>query len=364
VTKGERRLYELDLLRVVAATSVLLFHYTYRGGRGGRGLAPYIPYRFPEIDAVTRYGFLGVQLFFFISGMVILRSASGVKVRQFIASRASRIYPAYWVLVTVTAAVVVWSGLSEVGVRQFLVNLTMLQKFLHVDEIDGAYWTLAVELRFYVLMGLAIATGLVRHIRLVLPLWLVVVGVLGRLDVPDSVALVTLTDYAPYFIAGCCCHLLRERARDPLVWATLVGAAVLSCERSMHRASVNVADYGDASNRTVAVIVTLVALGLVLAVALGFTERFGRPWMLVAGALTYPLYLAHEDLGYVALRHLGPVVGRWAAVVIVTAGAVGVAWLVHRVIEEPLGPRMRRLVLRVLRAQKVDPDPSPVGMPG
>lgn len=49
---------------------------------------------FPVLSEVTRYGYAGVNLFFVISGFVILMSVWGRTAPQFIASRVSRLYPA------------------------------------------------------------------------------------------------------------------------------------------------------------------------------------------------------------------------------------------------------------------------------
>src|ERR1700738_3983155 len=92
------RLYELDLLRLLAAGSVVAFHFTY----GNHSLG-FNPVAYPAaVTAVTKYGFLGVQVFFFISGIVILNSASSGSARRFAISRMVRLYPAYWACVTVT----------------------------------------------------------------------------------------------------------------------------------------------------------------------------------------------------------------------------------------------------------------------
>ncbi|HEX8659294.1 MAG TPA: acyltransferase family protein, partial [Hymenobacter sp.] len=84
------RLYEIDLLRFLAALSVVIYHFTFFGKRN----AQYNPLYFDELGEVTRYGYLGVHLFFMISGYVVLLSAQGKTIRQFFLSRISRLYPA------------------------------------------------------------------------------------------------------------------------------------------------------------------------------------------------------------------------------------------------------------------------------
>jgi hypothetical protein len=90
----KRRLRELDSLRGIAAVCVLLFHLSYHTD-------PYrqFPIQFP-------WGHYGVELFFVISGFVILmtleRSASRT---EFVISRVTRLYPTYWCAVLFTTCV-------------------------------------------------------------------------------------------------------------------------------------------------------------------------------------------------------------------------------------------------------------------
>jgi len=65
VEPSRGRLHEIDLLRILAAVSVMAYHYLFSAYAGGlSGL------HFPHVDVVARYGYLGVDLFFTISGFV------------------------------------------------------------------------------------------------------------------------------------------------------------------------------------------------------------------------------------------------------------------------------------------------------
>src|SRR5436190_10531242 len=99
------RFPELDLLRFIAACAVMLFHYTFRGPRDGFWQAS-----FPFLDQISRYGYLGVQVFFILSGFVILLTAYEKNAMGFAMARFVRLFPAYWICVTLTTAVVVIAG--------------------------------------------------------------------------------------------------------------------------------------------------------------------------------------------------------------------------------------------------------------
>src|SRR5436189_153841 len=97
-----RRLYEIDLFRFLSAAAVVLFHYTYNF----QHIAPADMMAFPYFSwaPVTKYGYLGVHLFFMVSGFVVLMSAAQGSARRFVTSRAVRLLPAFWVCCTATGA--------------------------------------------------------------------------------------------------------------------------------------------------------------------------------------------------------------------------------------------------------------------
>ncbi|WP_339665381.1 acyltransferase family protein, partial [Maribacter arcticus] len=93
------------------------------------------------------------DLFFIISGFVIALSVSNKSVPYFFKSRVVRLFSVYWLCAFITYMVTVFFGAPRFHATfgLFLFNLTLLQDFFHVERLDGAYWTMLVELRFYTL---------------------------------------------------------------------------------------------------------------------------------------------------------------------------------------------------------------------
>ena len=132
------RVYEIDLLRFFAALSVVFFHYSFRGyAADGMSVMPY-----PLLAPGVKYGYLGVELFFMISGFVILMTVSGGSLRSFLISRAVRLYPAFWVCSTLTflARILFGGERFTASISQYLINMTMTSGFSHVQAIDDVYW--------------------------------------------------------------------------------------------------------------------------------------------------------------------------------------------------------------------------------
>ena len=139
----------LDPLRGVAAVAVLCHH-----------LSAYTPLSVPWLSTVG--GLLGVQLFFVISGYLIIQSASAHSLGVYLARRAFRIYPAYWTAVLLVAActtpLMAWGPPQEWDV--YLINLLALTHFspaaLQRHDVTTVSWTLTVEWCWYLLAPLLV----------------------------------------------------------------------------------------------------------------------------------------------------------------------------------------------------------------
>ena len=90
------RMHEIDVLRFIAAFIVMIYHYTFVFFNANH----LSPIKYTLLEPFTKYGFLGVQIFFIISGYVVMMSAHGKSLKQFIFSRAIRLYPAFWIACT------------------------------------------------------------------------------------------------------------------------------------------------------------------------------------------------------------------------------------------------------------------------
>ena len=141
---GSSRLVEVDALRGLAALAVVLFHYTTRFTQLFE--ANSLPtFSFPD-------GHYGVNLFFIISGFVILMTLEKTsRPMDFVVSRFSRLFPAYWVAILLTFTLTHLLGLPGklVDTATAFGNLIMIHGLFGIPHVDGVYWTLEVELLFY-----------------------------------------------------------------------------------------------------------------------------------------------------------------------------------------------------------------------
>ncbi|MET9886273.1 acyltransferase [Streptomyces sp. NPDC006430] len=337
------RIAVLDGLRLLAALSVVLFHYL-----AGYGAIPWqrtAAELFPTLHRIAQFGWLGVVLFFMISGFVICMSGWGKSLQQFWQGRVLRLFPLYWVAVVLSSAAARLGpqipGEPRVTVGQMLTNLTMLQQPLGVGSVDNVYWTLWVELRFYLAFSLVVMLG-TSYRRVANFCWVWALGsvlapgsgipLLDQLLVPQS---------APFFIAGIAFYLVRRAGR---IEGETLGILVLSWLLMQHRLPAVMADEGHGINWKVCLTAITAMYLLMGLIALGKLDRIQWRWLPVAGAISYPLYLVHQSLGVRTIGRWNEQWGAWPTLLGVIAGAVLIAWLLHRLVERPLTRVLRRLM--------------------
>lgn len=333
----------MDLLRLMAALTVMLYHYGASGPATGRSSPDFTD----SLGIFSKYGYLGVDLFFIISGLVVFMSSWGRTPSQFLISRVSRLYPAYWMCLTITALILAagWAQGRDVSFGQYLVNLTMFQPAADVPHVEAVYWTLWTEWRFYLLLFLFAFIGITaRRAAWFMWGWLAASVAVTALPVPGeaTLELVVQSVYAHYFIAGMALYLVHRRG-----WNRHLAALVLLCWglgvfKGIEHSRVLAENLSATLNPVVVGAIVTAIFAVMTLVASGYLSQLARPWFVTLGALTYPLYLIHESAGYALLNWLTPAVNRWGVLIGVIGLMCLVAWLISTQVERRLGPALRR----------------------
>jgi peptidoglycan/LPS O-acetylase OafA/YrhL len=338
-TNANRRFYELDLVRFVAAFAVMLTHYTYSGYLNG-----YVPFEVPAVGGVTRYGYFGLVLLFMISGFVILMTAQNRSWSGFVTSRAVRLYPTYWICVSLTALVVFVSNYEPVpmSLSKYLANLTLLQSGLGFDHIDGVYWTLEVELVFYAWVFVVCLFRLMPHIQKLLGLWLlasIAYNVLGGITFTD-LDLLILPEWSCYFISGAAFFLIHQHGRS----LYLTSLVVASCILALNLITVD----PENGNPLIAMAGTLACFVFFTVMISTRIPAIEKPWVVTLGALTYPLYLIHQDIGYVVLAKTYESVPLYVSIPLVVVSMIVASHFLAGLIEQRCTAPFKRLVVWLL----------------
>ncbi|MEU4574368.1 acyltransferase family protein [Nonomuraea sp. ATR24] len=338
--RGDGRLAELDLLRFIAALAVLAFHYliAYASVWGDRPAE-----LFPAVAPIAGLGILGVELFFVISGFVILMSVWGRGLGAFARSRLVRLYPAYWLSLIAVAA---FYGLTaakplnpKLSPGDYLVNATMFQRLFKVTDATGVYWSLWAELRFYLLISILVIAGVTYGRVLAFSgVWLVAALGAELLGNPLLNEIV-MPRYAPYFIAGMSLYLIHKHGSAWLPWLYVAGSYGMSLHAALERVHgrIELAGFRNMPVSDVSVIITVTLIFVVMSlVALGLMRVRARPALTALGATTYPLYLFHSVVAAALIPLLVGDLPPLAVVAVTTLAAVALSYAIYLFAERPI----------------------------
>lgn len=338
------RVNEIDLLRFISAIAVVFHHYAFRGYYADSMTV--MPY--PLLAPASKYGNLGVEFFFMISGFVILMTAANGSLKAFVISRMVRLYPAFWACCTATFLVTLAIGGERYSatLTQYLANMTMLSGFTSTPSMDGAYWSLFVEIRFYAIVAIVLMLGGIKHFEKIQIIWLASTIALEFHPIP-KLRYLLIADYSAFFIAGATHFLIWSKglSKDRIIIILITW--ILSLKQTISGLPAFESYYNTSVNRfIVGGIITLFFITLTL-VSLRKTGWFGKKQWITLGSLTYPLYLIHQNIGYMAFNALYPEINShilfWGAI----AGSIAFAYAVHRFVERNLAPFMKEGLSRM-----------------
>lgn len=301
---GRNRFLLLDAFRFVAATAVLLFHYSFYGVHMGR-----LPCS--EVSGFE-LGFLGVDLFFVVSGVVIYASAKGRGASEFFVSRASRILPVYWLSLTITFLILFFFGSGEVSILQYFSSVAFVQGVIGYEFIDGVYWTLFVELVFYGWVYLVLLFGVNARMGEVARGWLLLSIVFLFFDFDGVIASLLLVNWACYFCLGLFLYELLVERRWSISQLTFVLLALFICLFRVKLRTEHVSlETGVGLSVLLAQAVFCLGVSFLVCALLHAPNcnQIIKRVCVVLGAVSYPLYLLHQEIGYLLLTLLDDVNG-------------------------------------------------------
>lgn len=349
------RIYQIDFLRFLASVLVVLYHYFFVVSATNN-----VPgFGFGQLGQLFKYGYLGVDLFFIISGFVISLSIKERSLPTFISSRIVRLYPAYWISVLITSFVlVICSGLGEeISLNQLFWNLTMFQKFFGVDDIDGVYWSLFFELKFYILIVLYLLIFRLLKIRIELFIysWLflsIVYVFVGGMTILKIANQYLIFEWSSYFIAGMLLYEIYCKRWVKLNTILLVLCFFLSAHYATGRAEILSVRFGIYFSPFSVVLVLILFFGLLYLIANRKLQFLNSSKFVTLGLMTYPLYLIHQEIGYRIFKLLTNYLNNFFLVFATIGLFLFIAYSINTFVEKPVSKALKSKLNQILRIKR------------
>jgi len=279
---------------------VIFYHYFVR--YSGSGFSIYPPGVNLDGFVLFQYGYYGVHLFFAISGFVIMltlnRSSS---ITEFAVRRLARLWPTMLICTFITYAVcTIYPQFWPQSAENFIPSLTFISpqvwnrvvQGLNSNWVDGAYWSLFVEVRFYALAVLIFFSDKNNYARnfslisFVVCAGHVVLQLMGQVYWADLIQLAFIAKYLPWFlvgIAGAEAHQGNEAAawKIGLLALSLTGLLVFSGEKAID----------------LLIVCTFILVFICSIRFPRWAHIFSPSWLTHIGVISYSLYLLHQYAG-------------------------------------------------------------------
>lgn len=329
--RAEKRLSELDTLRGIAALLVCLLHFGF-----------------------CNFGITGLDLFFMISGFVIFMSISNSKsLKSFWIARFIRLFPIYilsifialfFCRICIVPSPISWNFVAG--------NLVMLQPVFKTTYFSIVYWTLYIEMMFYLFISVIWVIKMFKNME-----WVLLIFLLLSLCLHSSYLLINsksieriyiltrgylpLVSYFHIFASGIVFYLIYSKGLKLIHVLLLSLCLFLTC--ITHNISGNAMYFIGWPVRL------LIVAGFYLAFFLIINHKarlLSSPYLTVTGAISYALYLEHSTFGIWVKEFFSGKIGLVFSSIIGIIASLILAFLITYFYDLPIRQRLKKLLLK------------------
>lgn len=331
----------VDLIRFLAAAMVAIGHLGVRAQLHPDSYpAVMVGWQGAPLAPSFWWGWVGVQIFFVVSGMLIANSAAKSNPVDFVKGRAKRLYPVVWLSVPIIAAAVLAYDFVPLGptVIDIVGSMTLIPG---APIIEPVMWTLGVEVVFYGLVFFSLLSGrrgflpiIAWGLTLISGLYLVVLSA-GLIDLPPKLERLTLLRHGVFFGFGIFCWMASQkmlRCRDAIVMAL----AACFCMLEVYTKAAESSEFQGLSTALwEPVLVWALAAALLFGNSI---KNVSTPnYFRLLGLATYPYYLLHQTVGGLTMRPLiAAGINPHIALMVALVAVFVVSILIVLVFEKPL----------------------------
>ena len=309
----------IDSLRGIAILFVVIFHYTYHYSN---------EYLFRSNNFsfdIGRYGWSGVDIFFIVSGFCIAMTITkSMNFYEFVIRRFARLYPAYFIAGLITLCFYHFFDLPgrEVDWLTGFMNLIFANFVpgLNYQYIDGIYWALIVEIKFYLFFGLVFF--LLKDLKKSIYTWFLICifgNILLIYDKKTYIFFTSIFPHANFFLLGLSIYYFKKISilSKILISIFLIVSLIIN-ERY--------------AGFEIYFILMILSVFFTLHKQVNFKIKY-LPYL---GLLSYTWYLTHNAVGIIIIRELNKLNYQNISVFVAIIFTLFISYLIFNFIETKL----------------------------
>lgn len=228
----------------------------------------------------------------------------------------------------------------------------MLNDYFGYKNIDGVYWTLQAELKFYACVFLLIVFDVFKHFRIWLSLWLSITVLYLLMNQPFFMGWFITPYYSSFFIAGVGFYLLQKESINKYNIFILVSSLIISSIYIFNGVDEFIRNPSYLS-RYVAVILIFLCFILFYLLVTNRINVTKRKFYMTLGGMTYPLYLIHNVAGQTIIGHLKEFVNESVAIFCVILFILMISYFINNFIEIKYATPLKIRLIKMLSCYKL-----------
>ncbi len=355
------RLVFMDGLRGIAILLVVFYHSFSRWP----DLVPY-GYHYTNFP-LFKFGWFGVELFFLISGFVILMTLEKSRnFADFIKRRWLRLFPAMLVATVIVFASAPFFRERPAGIPAFR---DIIPGLLFIDPewigktfngrqgvLEGAFWSLFVEVKFYIVFGSLYFLYGKKRAKLGLFLCFFIGAIASFMDKKSLFSTVHNIDYYVntlfsfyyfgWFALGAISYDMFKEKNGRKFFLAIVIGAIISFRMAMDSSSISIF--------IVAMLITVFFLSSLFSKTL--QKILANKYFVFFGFISYPLYLIHENLMVSLIIKSGKITS-YIPGILLPVIPIAIVSLIALLIAKYAEPSIKKLLLAFFPMKVKSPPP-------
>ncbi|MCB2295312.1 acyltransferase [Clostridium algoriphilum] len=336
--KKNIKLDSIQIMRGIGAILIILFHSTtlYQ-----------IKFNISYLNGIFKFGFIGVDLFFIVSGFILLYTRKKESVGKYLVKRFVRIYPLYWVILSCVIILMFIIPNAGNGGQK---NIVFLLKniFLIPDKslfMIPQAWTLSYEILFY-LMFLTTMASNKKIAKIVIELWTVgcLVNTIGNFNNANLFIKVMFNPVNLEFLIGGMIYFLIIKYKESITRKICNISIVVGLMLTCFFATLIYFDKPYLSRILIGLSLALIIFGVIVK-NIKYECKYNK-FLIYIGNASYSIYLTHFTLisaTIIILQKTNIKCINSFTITLVDIVIVACGCICHNVLEKPIGKYFKNL---------------------